>query len=328
VNASQLIYDFGQTPGRRRAAEANREAAESAERTAAFNVRLQVQQAFFSARAQRALIAVARAGVENQQRHFDQIKGFVRAGLRPEIDLARTRTDLANARVRLIEAQNGYDLARAQLNRAMGTPEHSLYEVAEEDYPSVAGEELPAPRLIDDALSRRPELTTLERQRSAQTHLVRSLKGAYGPALSATAGATAAGTALDHLVPNWLIGATLSWPILQGGLTRGQIREANANVSGLDAQLDALRLQVRLEIEQALLAVRAAKASTEAVEEAVTSAQQQLRLAEGRYQAGLGTIIELSAAQQAVFDAGALAVQARFNLAFARAQLSTSLGRT
>jgi len=328
VTASQLIYDFGQTPARRRAAEANRGAAEAGERTAAMNVRLQVLQAFFRARAQKALIVVARAGVENQQRHVDQIKGFVGAGLRPDIDLARVRTDLANVRVQLINAENAYELAKAQLNQAMGVTTPTAYDVAADDLPAVEGEDAAAAdRLIDDALTRRPELAVLDRQRLAQLQVVRALKGAYGPSLAANAGATATATSLDRLVPNWLVGATLSWPILQGGLTRGQVREANANVRVLEAQLAALRLQVRLEIEQALLAVHSTKASIQAVEEAAVAAREQLRLAEGRYRTGLGNAIELSDAQQSLLSAEAQSVQGSFNLASARAQLLTALGR-
>jgi outer membrane protein len=327
LSASQLIYDFGQTPGRRRSAEANREAAEAAERTAAFNVALAVRRAFFQARAQKALIAVAGAGVSNQERHVQQIKSFVAAGLRPEIDLARVRTDLANARFQLITAENGYALAKAQLAQAMGAEAPRQFEVADQDLPAVEGEAAPAESLLEDALTRRPELSTLERQRLAQTHLVSSLKGGYGPALSATAGATETGTSLGTLVPNWVVGATLAWPILQGGLTKGQVREANANVRVIDAQIDAFRLQVRVEIEQALLSIRAAQASILAAEDALSSGREQLRLAEGRYRTGLGNAIELSDAQVAFTTAGALAVQARFELAAARAELLTALGR-
>lgn len=326
VSASQLIYDFGQTRGRRRAAASGRDAAEAAERTAAFEVRLQVQQAFFQARAQKALIAVGQAAVDNQQKHVEQISGFVAAGMRPEIDLARVRTDLANARVQLIAAENGYGRARAELNRAMGVFTAQPYELAEDELPEVAGEDTPAERLVDDALGKRPELVVLQHQRMAQTHLLRGLKGGYGPALSANAAATETGTSLDHLVPNWLVGATLSWPLLQGGLTRGQIREAEANLRVVDAQISALRLEVQLEIEEALLAVRAAKASTKAVAVAVTAAEEQFRLAEARYRTGLGNAIELSDSQQALSGTGARAVQARFELAAARAQLSIALG--
>jgi outer membrane protein len=208
----------------------------------------------------------------------------------------------------------------------MGDPSPTPYELSEDELPPLAEEDRAATALVDEALKRRPELSVLQRQRLAQTHVIDSLKGGYGPALSATAGATETGTALDRLVPNWLLGASLTWPLLQGGLTRGQVREANANLTVVDAQIEAVRLQVRVEIEGALLAVRASKASLAAVADAVTSAEEQLRLAEGRYRTGLGNAIELGDSQVALTTAQAQAVQARFDLAAARAQLAVSLG--
>lgn len=180
--------------------------------------------------------------------------------------------------------------------------------------------------MVAAALDRRPEVVSLRLQRRAEAETLRSLDGTYWPILSATASATETGISVEHLVPNWLVGGTLSWSILQGGLTRGQVREARATLAGLDLQLDGLGLQVRLDIEQALLLVHAAKSSIQAAGEAVTNAKDQLRLAEGRYRAGLGNAVELSDSQQAFFTTEAQAVQAAFNLASARAQLSIALG--
>ena len=78
--------------------------------------------------------------------------------------------------------------------------------------------------------------------------------------------------------------------------------------------------------EQARLGVQAAKEAIAASDEAVVNARQQLTLAEGRYTHGLGSAVELSDAQVADTNAKAQVVQARFNLAVARAQLLAALG--
>jgi outer membrane protein len=153
------------------------------------------------------------------------------------------------------------------------------------------------------------------------------LRGDYGPTVSATAAAVEGGTGLDRLVPNWSVGAVMSWPLFQGGFTRGQVHEARANLANVVAQLDALRLQVQVDVQQAQLGVRGAKAGGIAAQEAIVNAREQLRLAEGRYSGGLGNAIELGDAQVAFTNAAAQAVQARYNLATARAQLLTALGK-
>ncbi len=327
VTASQLIYDFGQTSGRWKAAEAVVDALQASERTTENQVLLGVSSTYFAARAQQALVHVADETVANQNKHLAQIAGFVKAGTRPEIDVAQARTDLANARLLLINAQNGYEVAKAQLNQAMGVARDTDYEVADESIPPIEGEDSSLDALVSKALASRPEVTALARQREANELTVRSLKGGYGPVLAATAGATLSGVEVDALVPNANVGLTMTWPLFQGGLTTGQVRESEANLQGVDAQADALRLQVRLEVDQARLAVRSAKASISATEDAASNARERLKLAEGRYGAGVGSIIELGDAQVAFTNAAAQNVQAQFNLATARAQLFTALGR-
>jgi outer membrane protein len=73
--------------------------------------------------------------------------------------------------------------------------------------------------------------------------------------------------------------------------------------------------------------VRAGKAALSAAGEALVNAREQLRLAEGRYQAGAGSAIELADAQVALTTAAAQRVQADYNLAASRAQLLRALGR-
>ncbi|HYP88903.1 MAG TPA: TolC family protein, partial [Polyangiaceae bacterium] len=327
VSASQLIWDFGQTIDRTRAASAVRESQESNERTARFEAALAIRQAFFQAHAQRSLVQVGQDSVTNMERHLEQIKGFVEQGIRPDIDLAQARTDLANARVTLINAQNGYATAKAQLNQAMGVAQGTDYEVADEGLAPIPGEDGGGDALLKQALASRPELVTYQKQAKAAELTVSALRGAYGPTLAGIGGVSEAGPALDQLGLNWNIGLNLTWPIFQGGLTRGEVREARANVSVAQAQLTQAVLNVRLQVEQARLNLRSAKASIEAAKDARENAQERLRLAEGRYEAGVGSIIELDDAAVAALAAGAQLVQAEYNLAAARAGLLAALGK-
>jgi outer membrane protein len=308
------------------AARATEDAAAASEQTTTLQLVLGVRRAYFTARAQGELVRVASETLANQDKHLTQIRGLVQAGMRPDIDLARARTDVANAQVALITAQNGVLLAKAQLDQFMGAPATSPYELADEELPPVPGEDGAVEPLYQTALDRRPEVLSLARSHRAQEATVASLRGSYGPALAANGGTSVGTTSLDHLVPNWFVGATLTWPFLQGGFTRGQVHEANAVLANLEAQMDALKLQVHVDVEQTQLLVRAAKASAVAAHEAEVNAAEQLRLAEGRYAAGLGNAIELSDAQVAFTNAAAQAVQARYSVATARAQLAGALG--
>ena len=288
---------------------------------------LAVRTAFFQARAQKALIEVAKDTLTNQQRHLAQVQGFVDAGARPEIDLAQARTDVANAQVQLITSENGYATAKAQLNQAMGVPQPTDYDVANDELPPLPEEDQPIDPLVKIALAARPEIASIAKQIEAQERTLRATRANYGPQLGASTGLTEGGQSLDAMQWNWNGAITLTWPLFQGMLVPAQVREAEANLAGVKAQRDIIEQQLRLEIEQARLAVRAAKATMVAVEEALTAARTRLRLATGRYETGVGSSIEIADAQLAYSNAGQQRAAADFNLAAARASLLRALGR-
>jgi outer membrane protein len=326
AGASQLLYDFGQTSNRWAAAGASRDAATDNTRTAALQTLVNVRRAYFAARANRDLVAVADETVRNQEKHVEQTQAFVRTGIQPDINLATVMTALANAKVQLVTARNNFAVAEAQLSQAMGVSVSESYTLSDEQMPPIAGEDGDAVSLVAHAEKNRPEIANLAAQRRAQELTISSVKGAYGPSLSAIANVSAAGVAAESLAPNWYIGLGLTWNILQGGLTRGQVREAKGTLENLAGQEQALRLQVQVDVEQGRLGVQAAKATISAADEAVVNARSQLTLAEKRYEHGLGNAVELSDAQVAYTTAEAQVVQSKFNLAAARAQLLAALG--
>jgi outer membrane protein len=327
ASASQLIYDFGQTSERWRSSEANVASAVNSERATQIQIVSTVRKAYFQARAQKDLVAVASDAVKNQQRHLDQINGLVEHGMRPEIDRVTAETNVANAQVQFIAAQNAFVLACAALDQSIGLSASAGYQPAEDEMGAVPEENASIERLLEIALRDRPELAAFAEQRKAQEHLVGAANGAYGPSLSAQASVTEQGIALDHLTPNWWIGALLSWQILQGGATTGQVHEAKATLRVIQAQEDAFKLSVRIDVEQSSLAVQAARATLAAAGLALTNARRQLDLAESRYTVGMGSVIELGDSQVVATQAAAQEVNARYTLASARAALLGALGR-
>lgn len=327
LSASQLIYDFGQTTGRWNAAKATLKSQEQNERELAVAVAFNLRSAYFATAAARALVKVADDNLRNQELHLRQIQAFVETGTRPEIDLAQARTDRANAVVQQINAQVAFDTDKALLNQAMGVERGTDYDIAEPAPEPVADEDGGTEGLLGVALRGRPDLVALTRQIEAQELTTSAIKGAYAPSLGLSAGLSESGPALDDLSWAWSARLALNWQLFGGGITKQQVREARALTAALRAQYEMQRQQVRAEVEQARLGVRAAKAAIGAAEEATANARIRLTLAEGRYQAGVGSVIELSDSQVALTTASAQEVQARYNLATARARLLQALGQ-
>src|SRR6266851_5209500 len=274
ATASQLIWDFNLTWDRWRSAQATAEAQRFSEYSLQLQTILFVQVAYFTVRARKDLVTVAQDTLNNQLRHLHQIEGFVRVGTRPEIDLAQARTDEANARVMLINADNNYETSKAQLNQTIGVERSTDYEVGNETLPPFPGEDQPTEPLLDRALKARPEFASIEQSLRAQRFILNSVKGAYFPSFLLGASFTDNGQTLDSLTWNWSGQLQIQWNIFQGLLTKSQVREANYNLVSIQAQRDGLRQSVRLEVEQARFFLRGAKAALIAAGEAWENARK------------------------------------------------------
>lgn len=327
ITASQLLWDFGQTWRRKKAAEATADAQRNTERATQLSADLAIRNAFFTALAARDAVAVAREALANQTRHVEQIRAFTEVGTRPEIDLLQALTDQANTEVSLINAQNDYATARAILNQAMGVEGSAGYDVVGGPTAPVTGEDGGLEPLTDEAVRARPEIAAEVDRLRAQELTNEATSARYWPSLAVSTGLTYNGRDLERMVWNWSGGLSLAWPLFEGGAVRATVREGTATADALRAEIDLVRQQVRVEVEQARLGVTSAKAAVNAAERALTNARARLELAEIRYRTGVGSGIELSDAQLAATNAAFQKLQSTLRLDTARAQLQRSLGR-
>lgn len=327
LSASQLIYDFGRTSGRYDASRQSAGAQEDSQQQVLQDALRNVRAAYFTVLTQKALLGVARETLQSEEARLSQVNASVQVGTRPEIDLLQQRTAKANAQVQLIRAQNAYATAKAQLNQTMGVETSTGYTVQDVTVVAVAGEDEALDALVTRALESRPDVAARERQILAQESQVRVARSGHWPTLSATGNLSDVGeNPFNGATLSAQGGLSLSWALFQGGLVNAQTREANANLRDLQAQKDTLRQQVRLQVEQARLNVVATREALSAADEAQVNARERLRLAEGRYRAGVGNIIEVSDAQVAFTNASAQQVQATYDLATSRAELARALG--
>ena len=327
LTLNQLLFDFGQSLNRWRSSEQLALSQEDTERASVLMVLLNVRTAYFQARATKALVQVALDNLANLGKHVTEAKNWVQVGTHAEIDLVQARSSEATGRVTLITAQNNYEVAKAQLNQAMGIEDDTHYDVGDETLENVPGEEADTDTLMQEVIQIRPEYAAIAAQVSSQEALVRSLYGTYFPSVGATLSLTDAGITANSLVWNWSAGATLTWPLLAGGLNVAQIEAAEATLAQYQAQLDLERQSLRFEVEQARLGVRAAKENVTAADRALGYSKELLGQAESRYEVGAGSIIELDDAQVTYIQSAGQAVQAEYSLSTARATLVKALGR-
>lgn len=321
INVNQTVWDFGRTRANVAAAQANVTAAEGDQGAALSDLAMAVRTAYFGALGAEALAKSAAEATANQARHVTQAQGLVELGRRPSYDVARARVDLGNARVAQLQAENAVKLARADLSYAIGEEVGGAVLSASDETDA----EPSLDEALQAALASRPELARQDARIAAQQAQLEAARKAYYPTLGVTGQLNFRGAALPP-VPNWQVGANLNVPILAGGADEARIAEQAAALESLQRAREALVLDFRLELEKVLAAITEARARLGAAADVIANAREALRLAEGRYEAGAGTILELGDAQTALTYAQAQEIDARFDLRVARARLRRALG--
>ena len=221
------------------------------------------------------------------------------AGLVVQSDLLSAKVRLASREQEFIRARNALELARAQLNVAMGLPADELYQPADSglERTLIAGS---LRELEQKALTTRPDLKRIEAQQSAQQLSVAIAKSSFGPRLNAFAG-----WELDNPTflaggggNNWLGGIELQIDLFQGGARRAALSRERANVEKIAALKQAASDVVRLEVRQAYYDQDASRQQVEVARAAITEAQESLRINQDRYDGGLLTITDLLGAEE------------------------------
>jgi outer membrane protein len=110
-------------------------------------------------------------------------------------------------------------------------------------------------------------------------------------------------------------------------LTKGRVSEARANLRAIEAQRDGLRQSILLEVNQAYADLDTAAARISVMEISEKNAKDNLELAEGRYQAGVGPSLEVTDARLANFRAETDHVQALYDYYLSAARLMKAMGR-
>lgn len=320
----QTVYDFGRTAGQVDAARSNREAAGQALAITRQELVLRVRSAFYLLLASEKQVAAFKETVTAREAVFRQAREFFARGIRAKVDVARAEANLYAARTALIRAENNREIARIELAGAIGIA--SLEERSPVEPPPVAAVLPERRQALQEGVKNRAELHQLSALKSAAEASLKTARASYLPVLSGTA---SAGYADRNFPPEgnvWGVGLNLTIPLFSGFSSVEQVRESTANIHAIEARQNNLRLQIAKEIESAWLGVNEAVARMASTGKEVAAANESRELAEGRYQEGVGSIIEVTDAQSQALEASTANIQARYDYYIAVARLDHAIG--
>ncbi|MGE5683066.1 MAG: TolC family protein [Bacillota bacterium] len=324
LSVNQLVYDFGRTSNRIQASEDLVNASDFDFISAKENVIVNVQTSYFSFLQSQYVEKVNEELLRQAEEHLKIAQAFYNAGRRPQYDVTKAEVDVANANVTLLRSQNQIQLSRLQLENAMGIQNPGNYSLNDSLQIVPFKISLDSARAI--SFNNRSELKALSYRLQANENLVSSAWSQNLPAISAFGTYNWSGFEPTGLRGRWNAGLSLNFPIFQGFAVSAQVEQNQANVQQVQANIENQRQSIMLEVSQNYLAMNEALNRIEATNKLIQSAEENLKLAEGRYNSGVGSATEITDAQLLLSNARITYIQGLYDYNAAMIRLKKSMG--
>ncbi|MGD1068931.1 MAG: TolC family protein [Bryobacteraceae bacterium] len=297
---TQLITDLGRT--RNLVASSRLDAQAGAQNVEAtrYDVLLQVNRAYFDVLHAQALIRTAQETIGTRQTVLNQVTQLAQNQLRSQLDVSFANVNVSEAKLLLIQSQNSLDEAYAELAQALGAAQVVNYQVQEEALP-------PGPPgnpddLVAQAIANRPEFAGLRLSRDAAYKFAEAEKDLQRPTINAV-GVAGYLPYIDQLTSQaipaeYAAGAVnVSIPIFNGHLFTARREAALDRAMEADQRLRDEQLRLSRDVRVAWANASTAYQRIDVTAQLVQQANMAVNLAQGRYNLGLASIVELSQSQ-------------------------------
>ncbi len=325
-----LFYSGGRLEQLERAARAERSASGEDLTAVRADLRLDITRAFWT-------LVTAREAEQVLARSLDSIGSYVNdlrvrldQGLIPPNELLSAQAQQSRQRVGSIEATNARRIAEADLRRLLGEGIGAIEPVASLEPPRGAAANVE--RLVAQAIAQRSERRALTDRASAALMRGEAAKAGLRPQLTFNGG-------YDYARPNprifprsgrwedsWDLSVNASWTLWDGGRTRSERAEAEANARAAHERIADFDRQVTFEVRQRQLELDSSRAAIDAATDGVRAAVEAQRVLAERFKAGVATNTEVLDAQTAVLQAELDRTRALANARLAEARLARAIG--
>jgi len=300
VVVNQLVTDSGRTPSLVAGARLQAQATGQNLTATRYDVVLQVNRAYFDVLHAQALIKVAQETVDARKLLSDQVTELAKNQLRSQLDVSLADVNVSQARLLLIRSQETYQSALAELGRALGSDQPADYQLVEEQLPGGPPDKVDD--LIAQAVNNRPELASLRFSRDSAYKFFDAERDLSRPTVSVVAVAgfiPFINTPATAPIPAEYegIGANVSIPVFNGHLFSARKEAAHQRAMESDQRLRDQQERIARDVRVAWSGARTAFQRMDVTAEFMRQAALGLDLAQGRYNLGLSSIVELTLSQ-------------------------------
>lgn len=242
------------------------------------------------------------------------------------LDVTRAKVQLENEKQRLLVAKMETERAKLNLTRSMGIPFGVTLVLTDELKPVEVPHQTPKEALAV-AFDERVELKAQKRRERLAALSLSSVESERLPTLDGKGDIGRTGNEPNNTFTTHNVEVALSVPIFDGGQREGRISESRSKVLQESIRTQDLRLQIMLEVRDALLTIESAKQEVAVTKEGLKQSVKELNLARERFSVGVATNIEITNAQASVAEARDNHIKSLFNLNASRVNLARAQGR-
>jgi outer membrane protein len=294
---TQLITDFGRTINLTRSARFLAEGQKQTAEDTRAQILLGVRQAYYQVLAAESVQNAARAALENRRLTLRQVSALAESQMKSTLDVNFAAVLASEAELGVYQAESNVQEGRAQLAAALGDEHDMDFSLIEEPLPSPL--ESNVETLLNLAMHSRPDLQALQLSENAAHHFADAERKLNYPSVNllGAAGEIPQHDATLHQDQYGAVGVNISIPIFNGKLYSARHGEAELRAQAADKDVEALKVRIIRDLRVAWFEANNAFRRLDVTARLVEQANQALRLAQARYDNGLGSIVELNEAQ-------------------------------
>ena len=322
------LYTGGQLENSIEAAEYGLDAADLTLEATRQTVKALATSAYYKILQCRNMIQVKREAVDTLEAHLQNVNAQYRVGMVAKSDVLRSQVELANQQQALVNAQNNYDIAIATFNNIIGLPTDTVVNARDEL--AYTKYDLQLSECTKYALDHRPDGIAADRALKAAEAQMKAAKAGYRPKVAAQAERVFAGDkafGTNHTTSDSMrVGVVASWNIFDNNVTEAQVQQKKEEVYKAEQKFLALREQIQLDVQTAYLNLLAAEKNIQTTKVAVDKAQEDYKIAQVRYSAGVGTNLDVMDAEESLISAQTTYITALYNYNISKADLDQAMG--
>ncbi len=332
VQVTFPLYTGGRIENSIEAAELGRDAADLTLEAQRQGVKQQATAAYFQILQFRNLIQVNEEAVETLRAHLDNVNAQYRVGTVAKSDVLRSQVELANQQQALVTSQNNYDIAVATFNNIVGLPTDTIVDA--KDNLSYTKYDISLPRCTDYALVHRPDGLAAQRAWRKAEAQMKAAKSGYRPQVNAAVTRSWAGdepfssdaVKLSGTSDGTTAGLSMSWSIFDNNVTEAQVQQAKAGMRKAEQVMYQTQESIQLDVRSAYLNLLAAEQNIHTTKVAVDQAQEDYKIAQVRYSAGVGTNLDVMDAENKLIQTQTTYITALYDYNSSKAALDQAMG--